>query len=342
MATISLQPAPDPALLEVMWRGLEARADLSFFQSWTWMGCLVAERFPRPLLLRAVDEAGDVALGLFNRRRLSLHLGESGDPARDNIYIEHNGVVRARCGAPDLTALLRAVRFHTLVPRRLVLSGVDDAHRDAADALGGRVVTRRTHTAPAIDFGISGADWMAGISANTRQQLRRSARAYAGQGALRVARAESVAQAYEFLDALVALHRRTWEKRGKPGAFAQPFFRRFHRALIARGMARDEIDLLRVSAGDAVIGYLYNFRHRGRVLAYQSGFDYDAAKSVQKPGMTCHQMAIDMYAAAGALVYDFLAGDDRYKRSLANGQTALHWVAIYPAMSDFVLGRNVK
>lgn len=332
-----MQAPPDPVALEAAWRDLESRADLSFFQSWTWMGCLYAARFPRPVLLRARCDGVDVALGLFNRAGLSLHLGEAGAAAHDSIYIEHNGFVRSRDAGLDLTALLRAARRYRGIPRRIVLSGVDDAHLAAARVVGGRVALRRTHVAPVLDLGACGGDWMAALSANTRQHLRRSARAFAAQGPLRVERAATVEQASAFLDALAVLHQRTWEGRGKSGAFANPFFRHFHQALIARGLPRDEIDLLRIRAGDAVIGYLYNFRHNGRVLAYQSGFDY-RVDGARRPGMTCHHMAIDMYAAAGVRAYDFLAGDDRYKRSLANAQTQLHWLALYPAFTGLWRG----
>ena len=34
-----------------VWRDLESRSDASFFQSWTWTGCLVEERFLRPGLI---------------------------------------------------------------------------------------------------------------------------------------------------------------------------------------------------------------------------------------------------------------------------------------------------
>jgi CelD/BcsL family acetyltransferase involved in cellulose biosynthesis len=327
---ITLRAPPAPAVLEAAWRELETKADISFFQSWTWTGCLFAERFTRPLLLRAERDGVVVALGLFQRGLLSLHLGETGVAARDTIYIEHNGLLRARDGAPSIADLLRAILRQGVIPRRVRLSGVDTAHHAAASEVGGRIVARRAHVAPMVDLSVRGRDWIAGLSANTRQQLRRSTRAY---GAPIVERAQTVAQAHDFLDALAALHQKTWRQRGLPGAFAEPFFRRFHRELIARGLPRDEIDLLRVHADGATIGYLYNFRHRGHVLAYQSGFDYAAARGAQKPGMTCHQLAIDMYAAAGAQIYDFLAGDHRYKRSLANGQTRLYWLTLYPPLA---------
>ena len=83
---------------------------------------------------------------------------------------------------------------------------------------------------------------------------------------------------------------------------------------------------MRIAAGGRAIGYLYNFRHRGRVLAYQSGFDYAAAGARQKPGLTCHRAAIDLARREGATAYDFLAGGDRYKTSLANATTQMFWL----------------
>jgi len=57
----------DFAALEAKWRDLETRSNPSFFQSWTWTGCLVAERFPDPVLVEARDRERTVALALFNR-----------------------------------------------------------------------------------------------------------------------------------------------------------------------------------------------------------------------------------------------------------------------------------
>ena len=96
------------------------------------------------------------------------------------------------------------------------------------------------------------------------------------------------------------------------------------------------MDLLHITAGDRTIGYLHNFNHQGRAYAYQSGFDYDAADSHQKPGLTCHWLAIAMCAAAGTAFYDFLAGADRYKRSLATGETTLFWLTVNPTLGEML------
>ena len=59
---VGLAPAGDLAGVETLWRGLEARAAAPFFRSWTWVGCLAAERFPDPYLLR-VDLTPDLPEG---------------------------------------------------------------------------------------------------------------------------------------------------------------------------------------------------------------------------------------------------------------------------------------
>lgn len=326
--TITLSRVADPATLEAEWTRLCAEAPHSFFQSWGWTGCLFAERFPDPILARATRDGETIGLALFNRRarfpgREILCLGETGDPVHDAPYIELNGCLLAASAPAGLAAaLLRAARrdrldgHRPLFGRHLVLSGVTDpaiAHEPA-----------RTQPAPYLDLAAlraEGREPMAAFSANTRQQLRRSLRAYAAQGPLAIQRAPDAATAHAWLDALALLHQQTWIGRGQQGAFGNSFFLRFHHALIDRA----PIEILRISAGEAVIGYLYNFRHQGQVHAYQSGFDYQAATRHQKPGLTCHWLAIALHHREGASTYDFLAGADRYKRSLANASRDLYW-----------------
>src|ERR1700689_611729 len=81
IADIVISATPDFAALEAKWRDLETRSNPSFFQSWTWTGCLAAERFSDPLLVEIRETGRTVALALFNRRGRTLYLGESGDKA---------------------------------------------------------------------------------------------------------------------------------------------------------------------------------------------------------------------------------------------------------------------
>jgi CelD/BcsL family acetyltransferase involved in cellulose biosynthesis len=346
MLGIGLSEVSDFAALETRWRALQERARGSFFQSWTWTGCLLRERFPDPVLLEARWDGATAALALFNRRGNRrepdrLWLGESGIGDLDAAFIEHNGVLLDKGREDLLAACLRAALGQPIAPRRrrhgrsLILSGVDENHLRAARGVAS-VRLRQVSPSPFVDLAAirgAGRTYPDGLSANTRYQIRRSIRRYATAGPLCIRRAETLEEAHDFLSALAELHQATWTRRGKPGAFANPSFVRFHRELLGRAFPRREVDLLRISAGSTIVGYLYNFRFRGMVGAYQSGFDYGLVDFHRKPGLTCHAMAIEMYLGEGAQRYDFLAGGDRYKTSLANAQEQQYWLRVLPRWS---------
>ena len=337
---VRLYPVTDFPRLAARWRALEAQCELSFFQSWTWVGCLAEERYTNPMLLVASRDNQDVGLALFNRHTMgfglqTLHLNETGNAHFDSMFVEHNGILHLPQAEADLNLCLN--KLLSIAPNtRLMLSGVDITILNAARASGHVVRLSRTEPSPYVDYnslppGESGFHSI--LSANTRYQLRRSDRLYSQRGSLQIRRATSVNEACTMLGALAVLHQRTWTARGHSGAFANPKFIRFHRALIARAWPSGEIDILEISAGHTVIGYLYNFCHRGKVLTYQSGFDYASATAHEKPGVTSHHLAIKHYQERGYSRYDFLAGEDRYKSSLSNASTSLYWIDLVPQHS---------
>lgn len=331
---IRTEPVPCFARLGREWRALEADvAGLSFFQSWSWVGCLAEQRYRDPVLIRALDGGRTIGLALFNRSARRLCLAESGDPDLDAPFIEHNAPLAAGPRATDVQAALLRAAWGTPKVGRLVLSGV--APRLLGDA-GGRAWRVQERPAPLVDLDAvraAGGDWLATRSANTRYTLRRSMRAYEARGPLRLDAARDAAEALDWFDALLRLHTRTWQDRGLAGAFATPFLLGFHRALIATTAARGELDLLRVTAAGQDVGYLYNFRLGGWVNAYQSGLDHAGAATHGKPGLTCHALAIARALGAGARVYDFLAGAAQYKASLATGTVPLVWAELVPTLS---------
>jgi CelD/BcsL family acetyltransferase involved in cellulose biosynthesis len=159
---------------------------------------------------------------------------------------------------------------------------------------------------------------------------------------LAIERAETTPQALAWFGRLVALHQSRWTGRGAPGAFADRRIRDFHAALIAVGLPRGEIDMLRISAGPREVGMLYQFRHGGRILSYQSGFTAEADARL-KPGLVCHTLAIRRASAENAIAYDFMAGAQRYKTTLAakGGQT-MHWLTVYRPGSWAARWRGMK
>ncbi len=279
----------------------------------------------RPVAGRRRGRGETLALALFNRRRrwfgrARLWLHEAGRHPLDTPFIEHNGVLTRD---PELIRdCLRAALRHG----NLVLGGVDEPTLIAARAAGKAWRREDPRPAPWLDLDRIRASGglLSVMSTNARQQLRRARRALEAAGPLRLARAAGEAEALAFLRELAALHQVSWRARGQPGAFAEPFFTRFHEALLARALPRGEAELLRVTAGDRVLGLLYNFVHGGKVFAYQSGFA--ATEGRQIVGQVCHWLAIEDHAAAGRKAYDFLAGEARYKSRFATDVADMHWL----------------
>lgn len=323
---VAIESVTDLDALESDWRELEARAPCApVFQGWTWMGCLARERFQDPVLLRAEAAGRIVGLALFNRRRGGLWLSESGDADLDAPLVEHNAPLIARSAGPEVLPAMLHAAWRAGGIWHMTLGGVSP---DLAAAAGGWAWRRQASAAPRVELDrvrAAGGCYLSVLSRNARQQIRRSLRAFAARGELRLERATTTEEALAWFDDLVRAHTEAWQRRGLPGAFATPFMRRFHRSLIARGMPRGEVDLLRARAGAEVLGHLYNLRRGGWICAYQSGWDLAEAARDARPGIVCHVLAIEEALRSGARRYDFLAGEGRYKRSLATDATTLVW-----------------
>ena len=323
---LDLIDAHDPRALTI-WRDLEARTQPSYFLSTPWVEAWLASLPDDALPQLAVTLDGTAACWIGRRamRRhgvlpsRALYLNATGVERYDELCIEHNKILGN--GAAFIAALPTDWD-------ELFLAAVDEASMPDLGALRGyRVRIDHESCAPFVDLDAvraSEAGYLALLGSNTRNQLRRSRRII-GNLDLEVARDE--ATALDIYGELLRLHARTWADRGKPGAFADPWFERFHRRLITSRIATGEIQLLRVRAGATTIGCLYNFAYNGRVMFYQSGLGQFDDPHL-KPGYLCHAAAVEYNANAGHRVYDLLGGTTRYKQSLATGSQRLLWLRV--------------
>ena len=157
---------------------------------------------------------------------------------------------------------------------------------------------------------------------------------------LALTRAGTLEQAQNFFTEMVEVHQASWRRRRQHGAFAEEPMCLFHAALIGRAWPKGEADLLRVTAGGRHVGTLYTLLRDGVVASYQSGFA-PAEDARLKPGLVCHTLAIEHYAARGARVYDLLGGAERYKLTLAQGGQMLHWGTLHRPWSGEALVRRM-
>ncbi len=331
--------------LEPLWRRVEARSRPSFFLSWPWIRCWLNETGSQPCLLQGRLDGDIKLLGLFHLARRSrfglpvraLALHQTGRPIEDAIFIEYNGFLCTE-DAPE-TADAQALAFiagrhcrlgkgSALRWNELLLSGVDESWAGLADELGleVQIMSQLPCYGMDLDAEVKGSDdLLQTFSANTRQQIRRSLKIYRESGPISLSVARSPDQIGQYLAELKDLHQATWQRRGLPGAFANPHFESFLTRLARDGSAA--VDLLKIAAGDRPIGVLCNFRNRSIVHNYQSGLVY-ADDNRLKPGLVSHFLAMQHYRAAGLSHYDLMAGDSRYKQSLGRQTGTLVWLRV--------------
>jgi CelD/BcsL family acetyltransferase involved in cellulose biosynthesis len=166
-------------------------------------------------------------------------------------------------------------------------------------------------------------------------------RLYEETGPVVLTVAASSDEALAYLQGLKALHQPYWNQRGRPGAFACPFFEAFHKALIRRCFDDGGIQLVRIAAGEDVIGYIYHFVAGGTVYQYQSGFRYDDDPKL-KPGLVSHYRAIAYNLERGADIYDFLAGESQHKKSLGTHTTEMDWLVLQRRRLKFVVENHLR
>ncbi len=342
----SIEEIPDLSHLEKLWLDLEARGEASFFQSWGWIGCwlraLPGDFEPRVLMVRAGDTV--VGLGIVIGRRRSRHgfvrsrglsLNETGDPHHDQLTMEYNGFLVDEAVREEAEKRI----FDLLIEENrdwdeLYLSGLTpETWAGYAPAVAGRRVgvwMEDTKPSDYVDLEAvrqGDGDYLAILSRNTRQQIRRAMRRYESSGPLCLEAASSLDEAFGYFDELKVLHQKYWNSRGNVGSFANAFFEKFHRSLIETLFESGAIQLLRISAGGEAFGYLYNFLKDGRIYAYQSGFRYDDDRRL-KPGLVSHYLAIDFNLAQDHRVYDFMAGESQHKKSLGTHSVDMYWVVL--------------
>jgi len=342
----NISPLTDAAMLSTRWRALEARTSGPFFLTWDWMGpWLSLVRSPLYLChIRRGDE--DVALAIIGTQQKrhgplkfqTVYLNQSGEPEEDQVFIEYNDFLCAEthraevwsCFLEHLTigrARLPASLKHWVLLR---LSGLE---RDGFERQSGRrLITFDRHDDQAYLIDLESArsspdGYLGTLSANTRRQILRSREILGGDGNLSFQVAATAEQVDDWLSSMTALQCAWFEAKGQTAALSRPFFSQFVRRLIFENLTSGSVELIQCRSDDSPVGYLLNLKSDDHVYSYQSAFvQYDDNKI--KPGLMCHAMLAENYAAQGMAFYNLLAGDSQYKKSLSNKSHSLHWTSL--------------
>lgn len=354
---IALTALPELRHLESLWQDLEVRSPTtSFFNSWSWLGhwlALLPPSYERRLI-EARFAGHLVGLGVLvrNRRKLagvpictSWHLHAAGDLIFDGAMVEHNDfLIDAEHGDELRAAMVRHWAQSVGSAQELHLPGLEGT--GFAPLVSGSL-SRRDEQRKSYVIGLQPVrdhklDFTPLVSGHARRFIRRSIKEYQTLGPLQVHVAENAEQALNYFDRMVALHQERWSALGESGSFKSDFRRQLHRRVIAEQIGHGEIQMLRVSAGDRDIGFLYSFIRGKRLYVYQSGFDYTVLEKHGRPGLVTHTLAVQHNAALNFDVYDLMAGESQYKSTISTAQETLTWSVWQKPAIRFWIERQLR
>lgn len=158
---------------------------------------------------------------------------------------------------------------------------------------------------------LAGQDGMKRVPTSLSKNLRYSLRRLSDTGEVRFRCADET-NLEKDLDALFHLHMSRWRSRGLPGVFASKRVQAFHREVAARFLKSGHLRLHLLELGGRVLAAALCYVFHGRAFYYGGGFHPDAAAF--SPGSLIVGEAIRAAAAEGCREFDFLRGEEAYKR----------------------------
>ncbi|CAB4947683.1 unannotated protein [freshwater metagenome] len=283
----------------------------------------------RPAYVLVEDAAGTLqggALIASSRRWFgpvpirTLWIGTANTPRGQEVCSEFSPVL----AHPGREAeVVRAVRATARRARRWDQIRIDGVPEDdvAAHVAGwpAERVRRRADPAPRfrLDRLAPGAEVATGLSGGPRRRARTSLRALAAAGRVETEWATSPDDVGDVLEDLMRLHQARWTRDGHPGLFGDGRFAAMHRGLLPTLAAQGRAVLFRLRLDGETVGCLYLLVDGDRLAFYQSGFA-DLGDNRLRPGLVTHLHCMAEARDRGYAVYDFLAGDARYKRELSD------------------------
>lgn len=186
-----------------------------------------------------------------------------------------------------------------------------------------------TDVCPYVD--LLGHDWesyLESLSRAHRYNLRRRLRNMEKRWDTRFDLVQSEEQRTAAMQILIALHGKRWRERGSPGAFNSSALVSFHNELSRLALDKGWLRLYVLRLNGEPAAALYGFFYNRIFYFYQSGFNLDFYQ--HSVGLVTMGLAINSAISEGAIIYDFLRGNESYKSLWANGCRELIRLELYP------------
>jgi CelD/BcsL family acetyltransferase involved in cellulose biosynthesis len=210
------------------------------------------------------------------------------------------------------------LRFHSVLDGNRWLNVVDEV----AGGAGLAFASEQVDVAPAIALPKTFDEYLATLSGHDRHELRRKRRRIGELGEWQVRRSHDVGWEAD-LAAFFEFHRQApGEKAGFFTPERERFFRRLAADLFLFGFAR--LDVLELKG--EVVACTFGYDYRGTFALYNSSFRPDLARHA--PGMVLVGCLIEQAIESGHHTFDFLRGDEPYKKRFGPAMRPVNQVVV--------------
>lgn len=165
-----------------------------------------------------------------------------------------------------------------------------------------------------------------GYSHNMRKIIRRTLKRCRGR--VRLVDYRDLGGIDEALREAQRLHTLSRERKGDAGSFHRRGYMEFHRELARLMDERGSLYAKYLMMDKKPVAFRYGFVVNGVYYDYQTG--YDPAFSDFRPGFVALVMVVQDLIARGAKRFDFLRGDEPYKRHWATGERKTYRFYVFP------------
>lgn len=184
---------------------------------------------------------------------------------------------------------------------------------------------------PFLPLPSSWEEFLANLSAKTRRNVRYYRHNLARHAAVDIEEVTTLTQLHEVMPDMVRLHQERKQQVGYSGRFSSQSYKKFHDAICERFLNAGRLFLVFLKVDGKRIAFYYNFRFKGRVNVYQSGFDIEWSKFSVGALLLGH--LIEMSINSGNKYIDFLRGHEQYK---------YHWTENERKLFDYITYNNTN
>lgn len=332
---LDLSHQSDIHLLRDKWLLLESNTPSPFLR-WQWIDSWLTT-LPKETsvwLITASQDEKTLGLGLvceqislLPHKPQQLFIHKAGSQRSDQIWIEHNDFLMASEHAAQIReSMLKALLSHFKRWQQLTLGmsttqtldAIGDALKQHTEILQEEKIISAAYRCNLSDFHTP-EDYLTSLSRNTRAQIKRSEKLLSEGQTVTLDYAQGKEQKRHYFEQVALLHKQRWADTAEGSGFNNPLFTQFHKKLIFEDKTNQFTRMYCLKAGGAPLAYAYLLTTEQGWYFYLSAMQFSQDNRI-KVGLLLHCKIIQQAIAEGVPLYDFLAGDARYKASLSNNK----------------------